>query len=103
MYLPIKYSFDFLFALMFLFILLPLILVLAILLTFQNQGSPWFTQIRPGKDGHFFTIYKFKTMRDTRDAKGTLLSDQQRMTPIGKIVRKLILGRNTTAVECAKR
>lgn len=91
MYLPIKHSFDGLFALALLLLLLPLILLLAVLLTLQNQGSPLFTQIRPGKDGHFFTIYKFKTMRDTRDAKGTLLSDHERMTPLGKGIRKLSL------------
>ena len=91
MYLLIKHSFDGLFALTLLLILLPLILVLAVLLTLQNQGSPWFTQIRPGKDGHFFTIYKFKTMRDTRDAKGQLLPDHDRMTPLGKVIRNLSL------------
>lgn len=91
MYLPIKHSFDGLFALTLLLILLPLMLVLVVLLTLQNQGSPWFTQIRPGKDGHFFTLYKFKSMRDTRDANGTLLPDHERMTPLGKIIRKLSL------------
>ena len=91
MYPSIKYGLDFLFALMFLFMLLPVILLVALTLTFQNAGSPWFMQTRPGKNGNLFTIYKFKTMRDIRNNNGQLQSDHDRMTPIGKIVRKLSL------------
>ena len=91
MYPFIKHGFDLLFALIFLFILLPVILLVALLLSFQNGGSPWFMQIRPGKNGNLFTIYKFKTMRDIPQNNGQLQSDHDRMTPIGKIVRKLSL------------
>ena len=91
MYPFIKHGFDLLFALIFLFILLPVILLVALLLSFQNGGSPWFMQTRPGKNGNLFTIYKFKTMRDIPQNNGQLQSDHDRMTPIGKIVRKLSL------------
>ena len=91
MYPSIKQGFDLLFALIFLFILLPVILLVALLLSFQNGGSPWFMQTRPGKNGNLFTIYKFKTMRDIPQNNGQLQSDHDRLTPIGKIVRKLSL------------
>ena len=57
----------------------------------QNKGNPIFTQIRTGEKGVLFKIYKFKTMRDTRDAAGELLPDFDRATPLGKIIRQLSL------------
>lgn len=56
-----------------------------------NQGSPFFYQLRPGKHGQIFKIIKFKTMRDDTDSKGRLLSDAERLTSFGKIVRKTSL------------
>jgi lipopolysaccharide/colanic/teichoic acid biosynthesis glycosyltransferase len=51
----------------------------------------WFTQQRPGKDARIFTVIKFKTMADEYDAHGQLLPDDQRLTPIGKIIRNTSL------------
>jgi len=85
----IKLVFDFCFAFVLLSILMPIILVLLFFLFLQNNGSPFFSQIRPGKHGKLFTIYKLKTMRDTRSGSGELLSDNQRTTPIGGVIRKL--------------
>ncbi|MDC1081241.1 sugar transferase [Flavobacteriaceae bacterium] len=87
----IKPAFDFLFALIILCLIWPGLILLALILSIQNLGTPFFKQIRPGKNGKLFTIYKFKTMRDTRDDHGNLLPDNQRLTAIGKIVRKLSL------------
>ena len=69
----------------------PLFILLLLLLRKHNGGSAFFHQVRPGKHGQFFSIYKFKTMRDTRDTDGQLLPDHQRITTIGRIVRKLSL------------
>ena len=91
MYKPIKYFLDTLFAILLLIGLSPLLLGITFMLWIQNRGIPFFTQVRPGKNGQLFTIYKFKTMRDTRDAAGELLPDFKRMTPLGKIIRKLSL------------
>ncbi|MGB2475668.1 MAG: sugar transferase [Flavobacteriaceae bacterium] len=91
MYPTIKHSLDFCFAFVLGVILFPLGLLVTLLIAIQNGGNPFFSQLRPGKDGHFFTIYKFKTMRDTKDEKGDLLPDVQRTTPLGKIIRKLSL------------
>ena len=87
----IKPTIDFLFALIILCLIWPALILLALILSIQNLGTPFFKQIRPGKNGKLFTIYKFKTMRDTRDDQGNLLPDNQRLTAIGKIVRKLSL------------
>jgi len=87
----IKPIIDFLFALIILCLIWPALIFLALILSIQNLGTPFFKQIRPGKNGKLFTIYKFKTMRDTRDDQGNLLPDNQRLTAIGKIVRKLSL------------
>lgn len=54
-----------------------------------NKGAgAFFFQERPGKDGKIFKIYKFKSMTDERDADGNLLPDAQRLTRVGRFVRK---------------
>jgi lipopolysaccharide/colanic/teichoic acid biosynthesis glycosyltransferase len=74
-----------------LILLSPLFIVATIALIIANQGKPFFFQKRPGKNGKIFTIIKFKTMNDKKDASGALLSDEIRLTPIGKFVRKTSL------------
>ena len=91
MYSAIKHSLDRILAILFLIGTSPLLAIIAFLLLIQNNGSPFFSQIRPGKHGKLFTIYKLKTMRDTRDESGELLPDHQRTTPIGSVIRKLSL------------
>ena len=87
----IKPGFDFCFAFLIICITLPLFFILGFLLFLQNSGTPFFSQVRPGLKEKLFTIYKLKTMRDTRDDQGVLLPDNQRITPLGKIIRKLSL------------
>ena len=71
--------------------LLPIFLLSALALTIANQGQPFFFQIRPGKDERLFRIIKFKTMNDRKDARGQLLPDAERLTRIGRFVRKTSL------------
>ncbi len=79
---------DFCIALIALLVLLPLLLVVTLWLHFANRGAgAFFTQDRPGKDGKIFKVIKFKTMTDERGADGELLSDAQRLTPVGRFVR----------------
>ena len=87
----IKPGFDFCFAFLIMCITLPLLFILGFLLFLQNSGTPLFSQVRPGLKEKLFTIYKLKTMQDTRDDQGVLLPDNQRITPLGKIIRKLSL------------
>lgn len=54
----------------------------------MSLGSPViFRQQRPGKHERPFTLYKFRTMRDARDAQGTLLPDARRLTRLGAFLR----------------
>ena len=64
------------------------ILLVAIFLHFANTGAgAFFFQERPGKDAKIFKVIKFKTMTDERDADGNLLTDEKRLTKVGKFVR----------------
>ena len=87
----IKFIIDFTAALVLLLFLFPLIFVVLLALAFYNQGTPFFTQPRPGKDGKIFKLIKFKTMRDVWDEMGMPLPDKDRITPMGAWVRKLSL------------
>lgn len=69
----------------------PIMLVTAIILFIGNKGNVWFVQERPGKNAKPFKLIKFKTMNDKRNDQGELLSDAERLTPVGKWVRKLSL------------
>lgn len=82
---------DFFVALIGLLLLSPIFLLATIGLFFANQGKPFFFQTRPGKNEKLFQIIKFKTMNDKKDAAGNLLSDAERLTPIGSFVRKTSL------------
>lgn len=86
-----KRLFDFTASLIGFIILSPIFMVVMIGLFFANQGKPFFFQTRPGKDEKLFNIIKFKTMNDKKDANDNLLSDAERLTTIGNIVRKTSL------------
>ncbi len=87
----LKPIFDFLVALIGLIILSPILFIVMIALVIANNGKPFFFQKRPGKNEKIFSIIKFKTMNDKKDAEGNLLSDAERLTPIGAFVRKTSL------------
>ena len=87
----IKPFFDFLISLFALLMLLPLFLLITLLLIIANSGKPFFTQTRPGKNARLFKVIKFKTMNDKRDKAGKLLPDAQRLTTVGKFIRKTSL------------
>jgi len=72
-------------------LLLPFFLIITVLLFAANQGSPFFVQARPGKNGRIFRLVKFKTMNDRKDGSGNLLPDAERLTGIGKFIRKTSL------------
>jgi lipopolysaccharide/colanic/teichoic acid biosynthesis glycosyltransferase len=64
------------------------ILLLLFLLVWIFLGWPvLFNQARPGLHGRIFKLYKFRSMRDLRDADGSLLPDEQRLTPFGRFLR----------------
>lgn len=85
----LKRGFDLSIALVLLVLLSPLLALLALAVRW-NLGRPvLFAQIRPGLHGAPFAFYKFRTMTGARDAAGELLPDEARLTPFGKLMRKL--------------
>ncbi len=57
-----------------------------------SLGTPvLFRQVRPGRGGRPFTMYKFRTMRDARDARGEPLPDAERLTAVGRFIRSTSL------------
>jgi lipopolysaccharide/colanic/teichoic acid biosynthesis glycosyltransferase len=57
-----------------------------------TMGRPvLFRQVRPGRHGEPFTMLKFRTMRDRRDATGALLPDAERLTRVGRFLRRTSL------------
>jgi lipopolysaccharide/colanic/teichoic acid biosynthesis glycosyltransferase len=87
MYYSIKRFFDFIFSLLGLVVASPVFIFVGIALYIQNSGDFFFIQLRPGRGGKVFALYKFKTMTDERDANGQLLKDEYRLTKIGKFIR----------------
>jgi lipopolysaccharide/colanic/teichoic acid biosynthesis glycosyltransferase len=87
----LKRLFDFLVSLIAVVLLSPVFLVALVLLFIANQGQPFFFQRRPGKNEKIFLLVKFRTMNNKRDKEGNLLSDEKRLTPIGRFVRKTSL------------
>lgn len=87
----IKRIVDFTTAFFGLLILSPIFIIVTIGLYFANSGKPFFFQSRPGLNERLFNIIKFKTMNDKKDGSGNLLSDAERLTPIGAFVRKTSL------------
>ena len=88
MYRPLKNVIDRITSLVLIIMLSPLVVFLLLLVALQNKGNPIFTQIRTGKKGVLFKIYKLKTMRDTLGDDGNPLPDYVRTTPLGKWIRK---------------
>lgn len=83
-----KRVFDFIAAFMGLVLLSPLLAAAAVAIRL-NMGAPvMFRQVRPGLRGKPFTMLKFRTMREACDAQGKPLPDAERLTPLGKLLRK---------------
>ena len=57
-----------------------------------KMGRPiLFVQIRPGRKGRPFRIYKFRTMKEASGPLGEVLSDYDRLTPLGRLLRRYSL------------
>ena len=86
----LKRFFDFIISLIVLIVFGPLFLILGILIKKDSEGPVFYRQIRIGKDGKPFKIYKFRTMVNNADKSGvtSTKSDDVRITRMGKFVRK---------------
>jgi sugar transferase EpsL len=88
---PGKRAFDLLFGVPTCLLLLPLLALIAILVRVRLGTPIFFLQERPGFQSKPFTLVKFRTMTDTRDVNGSLLPDRDRLTTLGRFLRKLSL------------
>lgn len=87
----LKRLFDIAVSTLLLIILLP-ILILIFFLIKVNMGSPvLFRQLRPGLKGHPFAVFKFRTMSEQVDVAGNALPDGERLTNLGRFLRKTSL------------
>ena len=87
----IKRTFDILVSLAALLLLWPVLLVLAVLVRVKLGPPALFRQQRPGLHGRPFTMLKFRTMTDARDAEGNLLPDGERLSSFGRSLRSTSL------------
>lgn len=87
-YLVVKPILDFIFASLLLVLLAPVFVIAALIIKIDSPGPVFFRQERPGKDGKIFTVYKFRTMSVETEQDGRPLSDLERITGVGKILRK---------------
>ncbi len=87
----IKRLFDILFSLIFLFVTFPAMAIISLVVFFDLSNPIIFRQERIGKDGKKFNFIKFRTMRNTYDKSGQLLDDKERLTKVGRFLRKTSL------------
>ncbi len=81
---------DIVLSLLGLIFLLPIFVILAVWIKFDSQGSIFFRQIRVGKDGRNFRIYKFRTMIVNAEKMGIITIGERdpRITNSGYFLRK---------------
>ena len=72
-------------------LLSPLLAGIALLLRISLGPPVLFRQQRGGWQGRLFTLLKFRTMTDARDAQGDLLPDAERLTALGRFLRRTSL------------
>ena len=83
----LKRFFDICVAFIGLILLFPLIALLALLILLKMGRPILYCQTRPGLHGSPFTIYKFRTMQNTRNAAGELEADEKRLSSFGQFLR----------------
>lgn len=86
-----KRFYDILLSFVAITVLSPILLILIILGAIKMKGNPFFTQLRPGKNGKIFKLIKFRTMTNAKDENGNLLPDEKRLTKYGKFLRSTSL------------
>ena len=87
----IKRVLDVIISAVALLLLSPVLLITALLVRVKLGSPVIFEQERPGLNGKIFKMYKFRTMTDERDSEGKLLSDEQRLTHFGNVLRSTSL------------
>lgn len=89
----IKRIFDIIVGILAVVIASPVMLVIAIAIKAYDGGPVFFTQSRLTRDGQIFKIYKFRSMRVQKEDEKNCITrkNDDRITPVGRIIRKLHL------------
>ena len=87
----LKRLFDIIFSLLLLIIFASLIIILGLLIRLKMGAPVFFRQQRPGLRGKPFYLYKLRTMSEETNRDGNMLDDQQRLTALGRKLRKYSL------------
>ena len=74
-----------------LIVLSPVMLVVSLLVRVRHGSPVLFKQPRPGKDEKVFYLYKFRSMSNAVGKDGKLLSDDERLTKFGRVLRSTSL------------
>lgn len=75
-----------------LIVTLPIMLITALCIKLYDGGPVFYTQERLTKDGRIFKVYKFRSMRTDAESDGVARlagENDDRITPVGKIIRKV--------------
>jgi len=87
----VKRFVDLVAALVLLVVASPFLLVIVVALIVAQRSNPFFVQERVGRGEKVFRVVKLRTMNNRRDDHGNLLTDSERLTPVGRFVRKTSL------------
>lgn len=87
----VKRLLDITISLIALIFLLPLMLLIYLSVRIKLGGPAFFLQERVGKDNKIFKMIKFRTMKNSTDKNGNLLSDNERVTKFGSFLRSFSL------------
>lgn len=86
-----KRALDFVLSLLSVLALSPILLILTVTGACFMRGNPFFTQLRPGWNEKLFRLIKFRTMTNAKGKNGELLSDDERLTKYGRLLRSTSL------------
>lgn len=98
-----KRLFDLALAIPAIILLSPVFILVALLVRIKLGSPVFFRQCRPGLGGEPFTLFKFRTMNDARDAQGILLPDAERLTRFGQFLRSSSLDELPELINVLKR
>ncbi|MBQ7907219.1 MAG: sugar transferase [Clostridia bacterium] len=86
-----KRFYDIVLSALAILLLSPILIILTVVGAIKMKGNPFFTQLRPGKNGKIFKLIKFRSMTCEKDSEGNLLPDEMRLTRYGKLLRSTSL------------
>jgi len=98
----IKQLFDIIFSMVVLIICSPFLLLISFLILIIDGKPILFKQSRSGLNQHTFNFYKFRTMKNKKSEHGSILQDSDRITHLGRFLRKTSLDELPTFINVLK-